>query len=110
MSQREAAEKLGCCVSVLYLGVTVGVVQDKGSLGGLRISTSFVKGLCIVQLVLLHLRVQLCELLVALCSIGEVLDVIVAVTEQRQCCPGLRHRETKCVTLTVVCCDYNTRL
>lgn len=68
------------CVFVLCLSVTVGVVQNKGSLGGLRISSSFVKGLCIVQFVLLHLGVQLCELLVALRSIGEVLDVIVAET------------------------------
>lgn len=72
------------CVCVKEnLGVTAGVVKHKRGLGGLRISTSLVQGLGMVHLVLLHLRVQLGELLVALCRAGEILDVIVAVAQQR---------------------------
>lgn len=92
------------CVCVLYLGVATGVVEHEGGLRGLRISTSFVQGLGVVYLVLLHLRVQLGEHLVALSSAGEILDVIVAVTQQRQRCPGLGHSgKQEGVKLAVIC-------
>lgn len=74
------------------LGVTAGVVKSEGSLGGLGISTSFVQGLGIIHLVVLHLWMQLCELLVVFCRGTEILDVIVAVTQQRQRRPGLETR------------------
>lgn len=75
---------------VWYLDASVGVVQCKRGLGGFRISSSSIQRLGIVQFVLLHLRVQLGELLVALSSVAEVLDVEVAETQQRQRRPGLR--------------------
>lgn len=63
--------------------MTARVVEHEGGLGGLGISSSFVQGLGVVHLVLFHLRVQLGELLVALCRVGEILEVVVAVTQQR---------------------------
>lgn len=78
-----------------HLGVAAGVVQNKRGLGGLRVSSGFVQRLGVVQLVLLHLRVQLGELLVALCSAAEVLDVVVAEPQQGQRRSGLRHTNTR---------------
>lgn len=79
--------------------MTAGVVQSKGSPGGLSVSTSFVEGLGVIHLVVLHLWMQLRELLVAFCRRTEVLDVVIAVTQQRQGCPGLEpgaeHRQRK---------------
>lgn len=99
------------CVCVLYLGLAAGVVECKWSLGGLGISTSFVQGLGVVHFVLLHLRVQLRELLVALGGVGEVLDVIVAETKQRQRRPGLRHRwKEERVTSWGTSVEKNTQL
>lgn len=69
--------------------MTAGVVKSEGSFGGLGISPGFVQGLGVIHLVVLHLWVQLRELLVAFCSGAEILDVVVAVTQQRQRCPGL---------------------
>lgn len=78
-----------------HLDVAAGVVQDKRGLGGLRVSPDFVQRLGVVQLVLLHLRVQLGELLVALHGAVEVLDVVVAEPQQRQRRSGLRHTNTQ---------------
>lgn len=75
------------------LCVTAGVVESEGSLGGLRIGAGFVQGLGIIDLVVLHLWMQLCELLVTFCRGAEILDVIITVTQQRQGCPGLEHME-----------------
>lgn len=105
------AHTAGLSVCVLYLGLAAGVVECKWSLGGLGISTSFVQGLGVVHFVLLHLRVQLRELLVALGGVGEVLDVIVAETKQRQRRPGLRHRwKEERVTSWGTSVEKNTQL
>lgn len=82
------------CVSVCVqdLGVTASVVKPKRGLHGLRIGAGFIQRLCIVDLVVLHLWVQLAELLVALGSAAEVLDVVVAEAEQGERRPRLRGR------------------
>lgn len=74
-----------------YLSVVAAVVQGERGLRGLRKGAGLVQGLGVVELVVLHLWVELCELLIAVGSIAEVLDVVVAVTQQRQRCPGLEH-------------------
>lgn len=80
------------CVCVQDLGVTASVVKPKRGLHGLRIGAGFIQRLCIVDLVVLHLWVQLAELLVALGSAAEVLDVVVAEAEQGERRPRLRGR------------------
>lgn len=69
--------------------MTAGAVQSEGSPGGLGVSTSLVEGLGVIHLVVLHLWMQLCELLVTFSRRAEILDVVIAVTQQRQGCPGL---------------------
>lgn len=74
------------------LCVTASVVEPERGLYGLRICAGFVQRLGVVHLVLLHLWVQLRELLVALGRAAEVLDVVVAEAEQRERRPRLKHK------------------
>lgn len=50
----------------------------------LRVSTSLQQTLGVVKLVLVHVREELCELVVHLGRVSVVLDIEVAMTEQTQ--------------------------
>lgn len=85
--------------------MTCRAVQKERGFHGILESTRAIQGLGIVQLVVFHLRVQLNELLITICGVGEILHMIVAVTQERQSGSGLQTKSSR----TVIACKRQSQ-